>query len=78
MLSKRRMFALAQEISALLDTDLNGQIDAALKEGTYASLKRNGKFDARGEVKRDVRTMALKGWVNSTEDEEWRLKDEGV
>ena len=61
---------------AVVDVTLVAGLPAlaeGLRKRTYGGLKGGGELEAREQVKKEVRTLALKGWKRNVEDEEWSL-----
>jgi tRNA-specific adenosine deaminase 1 len=63
--SRRRMWAAAVEVAALLG---NEGIGRELGKGTYDGVKEGPLLEGRRRVKAEVRDKALKGWLRNTGD----------
>ena len=48
---------------------------ATLMKSSYSEVKGIKELRGRGEVKQNVRDLALKGWKRNVGDEGWSLQD---
>ncbi|KAK2627124.1 hypothetical protein QTJ16_003090 [Diplocarpon rosae] len=72
---KRRKWKLALEIAHMASVEAP-KVERALRNKSYASVKKSGLLDERREVKKYVRSSALRGWVRNEGGEDWGV--EGV
>jgi tRNA-specific adenosine deaminase 1 len=70
--SRRKMWALAVEVGALLGIGLV-EVQKALAARSYREVKGSGLLEARRRAKRDAKASALKGWVRNEGDEDFSL-----
>ncbi|PBP20962.1 adenosine-deaminase domain-containing protein [Diplocarpon rosae] len=72
---KRRKWKLALEIAQMASVQAP-KLERALRNKSYASVKESGLLNERREVKKYVRSSALRGWVRNEGGEDWGV--EGV
>lgn len=70
---KARMWRLALDIAGLAAVPA---IEALLKMGTYAEVKRVARLDERRAIVEEIKSVALKGWVRNDGGEDFGM--EGV
>lgn len=73
MLSRRKMWKSTLGVAAALGLPALSYLSAKY---SYDELKRNLDVLGRGEVKSDVRRLALKGWERNGGDDGWSLGEE--
>ncbi|ORY60529.1 adenosine-deaminase domain-containing protein [Pseudomassariella vexata] len=70
--SRRKMWALAVEIAALLGMGVT-EVQKALAANSYGDIKNSKLLEARRRVKEDAVSEALKGWVKNRGDDAFSL-----
>ncbi|KAI5370715.1 putative Acylphosphatase-like domain, adenosine deaminase/editase [Septoria linicola] len=67
--SRRRMWAAIYDVTALVDE----QMAVSLRAESYGEVKQSGLLEGRELVKREARSLGLKGWKRNEGDTEWTL-----
>ncbi|KAH6648725.1 adenosine deaminase/editase [Truncatella angustata] len=73
VVSRRRMWALSLEIAGVLGISMV-LAQKALASQSYKDVKGSKLFEARRQVKQDVRSHALKGWARNEGDDNFSLE----
>ncbi|KAK6581289.1 hypothetical protein PZA11_005980 [Diplocarpon coronariae] len=71
---KRRKWRLALEIAQMASIQAP-KIEKELRNKSYALVKQSGLLTGRREVKTDVRSSALSGWVRNEGGEDWGVEN---